>query len=221
LNSIVYSIKNNVFFLKLIIPGMVSLPQCVKLHDLASVLSKNSTIVEIGCYAGLSTAFLIAGSKNKSTVFSIDPFDSSIKKQKRKLLSSEDKAYSKGEIIILDKKPSKEDVEKCLWSKKLTNFKLYEGYSNDAYKNWKRNIDMLWIDGDHNYRQVKRDFLQWSKFLKKGGIVAIDDANMTGESEYWNMGLIGPTMVVNEYIRFPKWVNIGRIDAMVYATKNY
>lgn len=36
-------------------------------------------------------------------------------------------------------------------------------------------LDLLFIDGDHTYEGVKRDFEIYSKFVKKGGIVAFHD----------------------------------------------
>ena len=38
-----------------------------------------------------------------------------------------------------------------------------------------RKIDFLFIDGDHTYRGVKKDYLEYSKFVKKGGIIAFHD----------------------------------------------
>lgn len=37
-------------------------------------------------------------------------------------------------------------------------------------------IDFLFIDGDHEYHAVKRDFLTWLPFVRKGGIIAFHDA---------------------------------------------
>lgn len=222
LKAIAYAVRRNIFTFKLELRGMLSLPEGVLLYKLAQSLKQGSVILEVGCYGGLSTAYLLAGSKdNKAMVYSIDPFDKDLEKQKSYLKRSKDKGYCRGELPMLDNKPSKNDVEKRLKQKGFESFILIEGYSNEVFKNWNKKIDLLWIDGDHNYNQVKRDFMSWSKYLRKGGIIAIDDANKKDDSEYWNMGLIGPTKVVGEFIKEPNWISIGRVDAMVYATKNY
>jgi predicted O-methyltransferase YrrM len=39
----------------------------------------------------------------------------------------------------------------------------------------KRKLDFLFIDGDHTYEGVKKDFEMYSKFVKRGGIIALHD----------------------------------------------
>jgi predicted O-methyltransferase YrrM len=39
----------------------------------------------------------------------------------------------------------------------------------------KRKLDFLFIDGDHTYEGVKKDFEMYSKLVKKGGIMALHD----------------------------------------------
>ena len=38
-----------------------------------------------------------------------------------------------------------------------------------------RQIDLLFIDGEHSYRGAKRDFNKFTKFLKPNGVVALHD----------------------------------------------
>ena len=35
---------------------------------------------------------------------------------------------------------------------------------------------MLWIDGDHSYKGVKRDWLAWRTHLKRDAVVGFDDS---------------------------------------------
>lgn len=219
--SVTSAAMNRTLTYKLTFPGMLSLPQGVWLYKLAKSLPKKAVVVEIGCFGGLSTAFLLAGLDPTSSVYSIDPFDENVQKQKQILQSSKDKAFKNPEIAMLKIKPSKKDVEKRLRKEGFKNFELIQGYSNDIVKTWKKRINLLWIDGNHDYKFVKDDYIKWSPFLKKGGIIAFDDANKRDTSAVWNMGVIGPTKVVDEYIKEPKWTILGRIDAMVYARKNF
>jgi len=39
----------------------------------------------------------------------------------------------------------------------------------------KRKLDFLFIDGDHTYEGVKKDFEMYSKLVKRGGIIALHD----------------------------------------------
>ena len=52
-----------------------------------------------------------------------------------------------------------------------------------------RKIDFLFIDGDHTYEGVKKDFLIYSKFVRKGGLIAFHDIRTVrpgcGVEEFW------------------------------------
>jgi cephalosporin hydroxylase len=53
-------------------------------------------------------------------------------------------------------------------------------------------VDFLFIDGDHTYEGVKRDFEMYSPLVREGGIVAFHDIvpgppeNVGGVPEFWN-----------------------------------
>lgn len=59
-----------------------------------------------------------------------------------------------------------------------------------------REIDFLFIDGDHTYEGVKQDFKMYSPLVRKGGIIGFDDlfthqrenfdASNHGVGRYWN-----------------------------------
>ena len=38
-------------------------------------------------------------------------------------------------------------------------------------------IDFLFIDGDHSYEGVKKDFEMYSPFVRKGGLIVFHDTN--------------------------------------------
>lgn len=51
-----------------------------------------------------------------------------------------------------------------------------------------RAVDFLFIDGDHSYDGVKRDFELWSPLVRPGGIVALHDTkpdHPTGVPRFW------------------------------------
>lgn len=48
--------------------------------------------------------------------------------------------------------------------------------SEEVTPSWTRKIGLLFIDGDHRYDGVKRDFDCWDAHLSQGGILAFDDA---------------------------------------------
>ncbi|MFH1760634.1 MAG: class I SAM-dependent methyltransferase [bacterium] len=81
-------------------------------------------------------------------------------------------------------------------------FRIITDYSYNAVKTWNKKIDLLWLDGDHNYEAVKRDFLDWKRHVVPDGRIAIHDSRRLAspnipESDY-NRGWPGPTQLANE-----------------------
>lgn len=55
------------------------------------------------------------------------------------------------------------------------NLTLIEGDFNEVAETWDKKIDILHIDGSHNYEDVKKDFETWSKFLNDDGVILLHD----------------------------------------------
>ncbi len=80
-----------------------------------------------------------------------------------------------------------------------------------------KKIDFLFIDGDHTYDGVKKDFNLYKQLVKKGGIIALHDiANHPKESncrvdKFWNE--IKEKYKYKEFIenKNQKWAGIGVI----------
>ncbi len=222
LNSIKYALENKILNLMFKFEGLITLPEAVELYKLSKRIHKNSLVVELGCFKGLSSSFILAGLKsNNGHLYSIDPFSEDLTKLKKVINKYNNNYYKKVEENALWKKITLNTVDVKLKNYGFKSFTLIKGYSFEVVKKWKRRIDMLWIDASHDYKDVKRDYLEWIPYLKKGGIIAFHDANKKDQSEYWKWGWKGPTRVVNEYLKEPKWVNIVRVESLVYATKNY
>lgn len=58
-----------------------------------------------------------------------------------------------------------------------------------------RTLDVLFIDGDHSYEGVKRDFLSYREFVRNGGLIAFHDicpdygARFGRDTERWSGGV--------------------------------
>jgi hypothetical protein len=194
-----------------IFPGLLSRHEGVALFKLAKSLPPNAVMVEIGCYGGLSSAYLLEGAK-KSGAFlhSIDPFDADMENQMQ----------DESNIMLADKKFSAKEIDAKLRDFGLRNFKLIRGFSFEVVKEWTKQIDLLWIDGNHQYGAVKQDYDQWEPFLKIGGIIAFHDSNKLDSSQGWSKyGWEGPTTLVNEELRSPGWHNIRKMDSITIAVK--
>lgn len=147
--------------------GMMRHTEAAMLYRWARQLPAGSTILEIGCYGGLSASYLAAGVKGTpSRVYAIDPFDSDLGTQ----------AALTDHKVALENKPSRELVKSRLAQFSLDDYvELIEGYSQDIAKTWDKPIDFLWIDGNHE--QAWQDYLDFRSFLKPGARVAVHDAH--------------------------------------------
>lgn len=178
----------------------------------------NGDIVEIGSYKGGSTVFLAKGLKEPHKVYAIDPHDFG---KFIKTIGTNKK---------LEKVP--EDTfpifEKNLIEEKVRDKVIpIVNTSENAVKNWKKKIAFLWIDGNHDYDFVKKDFLLWEPFLEIGGIIAFHDSAdskkkspVTGESTGRDAVGDGPYNVAREYIfNSKRFIEIKIIDSITYAKK--
>ena len=157
---------------------------------------KEGEAVEIGCLDGFSTAHILECSKLHLT--SIDPFIPD----------------SMAENLLGDRERFWANVEP--WKDRIT---LLEDYSFNVICTWDRLLDFLFIDGDHNYMAVMRDFEQWTRMLKQGGILAMHDSRMfrQGGANFHP----GPSMVARDlvYGKPENWEVIGEAFSLTMARK--
>ena len=122
-------------------------------------------IVEIGSWTGLSTAYLAAGSKagGRERVTAIDPFAPDTM-----ALFSDAPAPAS----LLDAfQANMRAVGVADWVTPIT------ALAEQAARTWdNRPIRLLYIDGDHAYDHVCRDFADWRDWIAPEGLVAFHDA---------------------------------------------
>ena len=72
-----------------------------------------------------------------------------------------------------------EIVEENLYNNNpnFQDWKLIKGNSEDVADKVKETIDYLFIDGDHKYDAVIRDFKNYKDKVRKGGIIVFDNYN--------------------------------------------
>lgn len=158
--------------------------------------------VEIGCCDGYSSAVILDASELHLT--SIDPF---IPDSMEASLIGMPNRYM-------------ENV-----SPYPNRHRLLATFSDQALVMWGGtvkecpNYSFLFIDGDHTYEQVDRDFANWATMLPVGGILAIHDARMgrPGGAKYHP----GPSQVAQERIfsKPEEWEVIGEAHSLVIARK--
>lgn len=130
------------------------------LYDLASRCPPNGIIVELGNYQGKSTVSLGLGAKEAGAfVWTIDD-------------------HAEHSIDALAHYGIKDNAALM---ENLTLFGLGETVriislkSYEVAQSWTRKIDLLFIDADHSYEGVKRDFECWSPHVR--GFLAFHDSS--------------------------------------------
>lgn len=152
--------------------------------------------VEIGCMDGFSTAHILEATRYRLTT--IDPFIGD----------------SLAPHLIGSRERFWKNIEP--WKDRVT---LLDDYSQNVVVGWNKMLDFLFIDGDHTYMAVLRDFEQWTRLLSLGGILAMHDSRM-GRPEGANFHQ-GPSQVARDlvYGKPDKWEIVGEAFSLTVARK--
>jgi predicted O-methyltransferase YrrM len=153
------------------VDGYLSLREAGLLYLLARYGPCKGAVVEIGTYKGRATMCLAQGVKDRGEgkVFTIDPFKdfwTSNPDNPRLLFKA---GLAKREFL--------ENIRKVSLKKYI---KLFTATSKKASRGWRMPIRLLWIDGRHEYKYVKKDFKCWEPFVSRGGIIAFHDIRFEG-----------------------------------------
>ncbi|MCW5912360.1 MAG: class I SAM-dependent methyltransferase [Cyclobacteriaceae bacterium] len=132
--------------------------------------TKDAIIVEIGSFKGRSTvSFGFACRNTDRHVYAIDLFE------------GDNNIYGSGDFIS----DFNRNVSSCGLEPYITPIKKH---SLEVAKSWIKPIDILFIDGSHEYEDVKDDFNAFYPFVKPGGIIALHDIRgmWDGVVRFWN-----------------------------------
>lgn len=167
------------------------------LYNSARSCKGKGLIVEIGSWRGKSTIWLARGSKagNNVKVYAIDPHMGSSEHKRRGR-----RVWTFAEFKQNIRRADVEDVVVPII-----------GTSEDAAHDWDgKPVELLWIDGAHEYEIVKLDFDLWFPYLIEGGVIALHDT----------IGWPGPRRLVEEKVYHShNFANVGFIDSLSYACK--
>jgi predicted O-methyltransferase YrrM len=189
------------------IQGWLSEAEGNCLFDLARLRTPacGPVVVEIGCWQGRSSVLLAAGMREKvnARLFCVDPFgiDESSSYQELyydELIAKMPRTVEEGFL---------RNIRRCRVADIVHPIK---GYSFDVVRSWTEPVDFLFIDANHEYESVHRDFTLWSPFVKPDGIVALHDV-----SENWP----GPVRVMQEELQPPSFRDLHRVDSLAWAVK--
>ena len=157
--------------------GMTSFEEASLLYRLA-IETKQGCIVEVGSYRGRSTVALGRGSLDghRVPVFAFEPHEEFVGILGGRFGAEDRAAFYRA---MLD--------TGCYEIVRLVNLS-----SEVATPNWTKPIALLWIDGDHSYEGVKRDFECWRPSLNADATVVFDDSLDAS---------IGPRRLIDELLQ--------------------
>jgi predicted O-methyltransferase YrrM len=160
-----------------------------KLYELASNCPSGSVALEIGSHLGASSCYIAAGLKqNNGHLLCVDTWgnETMIEGRQDTYLEFHKNTSGVKQQITTIRKRSDDVVE------------------NDI----KTQLNLVFIDGDHSYQAVKKDFETVQKWMTEDGIIAFHDFN--------NINFEGVSRVVGEALSSGKWVLVGKVDTLAW-----
>jgi len=158
-------------------------------------LPSDNPIVEIGSFCGLSTnimSYLLKKHSKNNKIFSSDKWifegAGDDKLGNSDVTHNEYKEFVRDSFFRNVKMFSKDNLPHTIEEISDDFFALWEENKNvkDVFERDVRlggKISFCFIDGNHSYDYVKRDFENTDKFLEKGGFILFDDS-----ADYYDFG---------------------------------
>ena len=173
--------------------GMTSFEEAKLLYELAREV-REGCIVEVGAYRGRTTVALGRGSLdgNRVPVFSIEPHQTFTGVLGGRFGPADAGAFHRAMLET-----------GCYHVVRLISLS-----SEQAAQGWRLPVVLLWIDGDHRYAGVRRDFESWRPYLAPGATIAFDDADNPA---------IGPHRLISEILGagcYEKVKDFGKITVL-------
>ncbi len=141
--------------------GMISVEEAEFLRELARTVEEGC-IVEVGSYRGRSSVALGTGSLEGAgaAVYAIEPHEEFVGVLGASF-GPEDRAGFYRAMLMSG----------CYRAVRLVNLS-----SEQVTPGWTRPVGLLWIDGDHTWEGVSRDYRCWARHLAPGALVAFHDS---------------------------------------------
>jgi predicted O-methyltransferase YrrM len=191
--------------LKLFCSG--DLEEAAELFLLADkIVSEQPIICEIGVWKGKSSYIFATAIKNRrGSLYSIDPFDGDGDSASKDSYQEQIKQMPVSLLQNFQDTMRKHGL--------LESVKILPYLSSEARKKFEGNkIDLLFIDGNHDYESVKEDYLLWSDLIVSGGALVLHDVGAKHVD--------GPRRVMEEFIKGnPQWRDIRIVGEMGVAVR--
>jgi len=188
------------------VEGWLLTSEAVALFRLATeIASAFPIIVEIGSWKGKSSYVLASGLKEEGRLYCIDPFDG----------RGDEASIEEYRLRIDHLKTSlraafEETMAKCGVMEKITVIQMASEDARSVFP--EARIDLLFIDGNHDFEAVKTDYELWSSLIPSGGRIVLHDVGARHVD--------GPRRVMEQLILVnPIWTQIRIIGEMGIATR--
>lgn len=176
--------------------GATSPEELFHLFELAQSV-RDGCIVEIGSWRGRSAVALALGSKcaYRVPVYCIEPHESF-------------HDICGGNYGAIDRNAF---FQNMLRANVLDIVRLVNLSSEYVTREWPTAVGLLWVDGDHSYKGVKRDMACWLPHLRPDATVAFHDSLEPR---------LGPYHMVEELMRSGQWnrgAEVRKIKTLIRA----
>lgn len=172
--------------------GFITNDECNHLYDLAQAVEPGAACVEIGSYLGKSAVAMRSGAREGVRVVCIDPFETYYGKSGNGAHFYDGPSHYARFLQVIAEYDIQHRREP----------------SPQAAREWSGDIGLLFIDGIHEYDNVKADFEAWSPYVPVGGVVAFHDANEPQVERY-----------IAETLAGGGWEQVGKVALMVYIKR--
>lgn len=190
------------------VEGWLGYQEAVCLYKTATALPRRRPIlVEIGTWLGRSAVVLgkALQQRGDGVLYCVDPFNADGDRQSRRIYEAEVRGLGR-------------PLREACWANIMrhgvqSHVQLIEGYGHQVAAQWSDPIDLLFIDGNHEYDSVRQDFDDWTRFLVPDSVLIMDDVYLDGG------GHAGPAQVVRESVLGHAGWRDGKVVGTFYVAR--
>lgn len=183
------------------VEGWLSTDQAERLWNAAEPLGPGAVLVEIGSYRGRSAVVLATAAGEGTTLYAIDPHAGNDRGDLR------GEGATQEEEAEIDNKAFNANLEAAGVRDRVTHIRKF---SHDAIDDVPDAIDLLYVDGAHQYEPAVGDIRAFGAKVKPGGTMLVHDS----------FSSVGVTLAILTDLTFSStWRYVGRSRSLAEYRK--